>query len=82
MTLEQLAYVADTIGVVVVVFTLPFLSMQVAQITKSLRSGAAQTAHDERAEICSPLVNDSTFADIFLRVSEDPGPPVGRMSSL
>jgi len=44
MMLEQMAYLAQILGVFVVVFTLPFLSIQVAQNTDSLRSGAAQTA--------------------------------------
>jgi hypothetical protein len=72
MSLEQLANIAEVFGMIVVAITLIFLTVQMRQNTKMLRSGATQGAHDQLANIYQPLVTDPSLTDLFWKGMEDP----------
>ena len=72
MSLEQLANIAEVIGVVVVVLTMIFLTLQMRQNTKTLRSAAAQNAHEMAEAMYSPVIADADLADLILRGMRDP----------
>jgi len=72
MPLEQLANIAEVIGVVVVVVTMIFLTLQMRQNTKTLRSAAAQNAHEMAESMYSPVIADADLADLILRGLRDP----------
>ncbi len=46
MTLDQIANVAEIIGVIIVVITISYLAIQVRQNTQALHSSGAQSTHD------------------------------------
>lgn len=72
MTLEQFYYIGEIAGVIVVTVTLIFLTIQVRQNTKALRSAAAQNAHDMAEAIYHPVVTDAALADLVIRGIRDP----------
>ena len=72
MTLEQFHQISEIIAAVVVAITLIFLTVQLRQNTKMLRSAATQGAHDQISDIYQPLMADESLADIWLRGNQDP----------
>ena len=72
MSLEQLANIAEVLGMLVVAITLIFLTLQMRQNTKALRSAAAQNAHEMAEAIYSPVIADAELADLVLRGLRDP----------
>lgn len=72
MTLEQFHQVSEIVAAVVVAVTLIFLTIQLKQNTKMLRSAATQGAHDQISDIYHPLMTDESLADIWLRGLRDP----------
>lgn len=72
MTLEQIHQISEIVAAVVVAVTLIFLTIQLKQNTKMLRSAATQGAHDQVAEIYQPLMADQSLADLWLRGLQDP----------
>ena len=65
--LEQLAYLAEVVGGVVIPVTLIFLSLQLSQNNKMLRSTATQGAHDQITAIYHPLLSDPSLAELYLK---------------
>ena len=72
MTLEQFHQISEIVAAVVVAVTLIFLTIQLRQNTKMLRSAATQGAHDQIADIYQPLMADQSLADLWLRGLTDP----------
>ena len=72
MALEQLANIAEIVGMLVVAVTFIFLTLQMRQNTKALRSAAAQSAHEMAEAIYHPLIADAGLTDIVLRGMSDP----------
>lgn len=72
MTLEQLYYIGELAGVIVVAITLIFLTVQVRQNTRALRSSAAQNAHEMAEAIYHPVIADSALAELVVRGIRDP----------
>ena len=72
MPLEQLANIAEILGMLVVAVTLIFLTLQMRQNTKALRSSAAQNAHEMAETIYSRIIEDADLTDIVLRGFSDP----------
>ena len=72
MTLEQFSQISQIVAAVVVAVTLIFLTIQLKQNTRMLRSVATQGAHDQMADIYQPLMADQSLADVWLRGMEDP----------
>jgi hypothetical protein len=71
MALEQYAYLAEIVGVVVVIATFIFLNIQLRQNTQALRSTATLGAHDEIADMYLALSADPTLISIFQRGTEN-----------
>ena len=67
MTLEQLANIAEVFGMLVVAITLIYLTIQMRQNTKALRSTAAQSAHEMAEAIYQPIMMDAALADVVIR---------------
>lgn len=73
MSIEQLANIAEVFGLLLVAITLIFLTVQIRQNTKALRSSAASSAHEQvGTQIYRPLAMDHSLADIFVRGLDDP----------
>ena len=73
MTIEQLANIAEVFGMILVAITLIFLTVQVRQNTKALKSSAASSAHEQvGTQLYRPLATDESLADIFVRGLDDP----------
>ena len=73
MTIEQLANIAEVFGMILVGITLIFLTVQVRQNTKALKSSAASAAHEQvGTQLYRPLATDEALADIFVRGLDDP----------
>ena len=72
MPLEQLANIAEVFGMLVVAVTLIFLTVQMRQNTKALRSTAAQRAHEMAEAIYHPVIADASLADLVVRGMRDP----------
>ncbi len=71
MPLEQIANIAEIVGMIVVAVTFIFLTLQMRQNTKALRSAAAQNAHDMAENIYMPIIEDADLTDIVLRGLRD-----------
>ena len=73
MPIEQLANVAEVFGLLLVAITLIFLTAQMRQHTKALKSSVANSAHEQvGTQIYGPLATDESLADIFVRGLDDP----------
>jgi len=73
MTIEQLANIAEVFGMILVAITLIFLTVQVRQNTKAMKSSAASSAHEQvSTQLYRPLATDESLADIFVRGLDDP----------
>ena len=72
MTLDQIANLAEIIGVIIVVITLSYLSVQVRQNTQALRSTGAQATHDALATGYRTFATNSDLNRLFRNGCEDP----------
>ena len=73
MTLEQFHQISEIVAAIVVAVTLVFLTVQMRQNTKALRSTATQAAHDQVAQIYNPLMSDPSLAEIcFIKGLQQP----------
>jgi hypothetical protein len=72
MPLEQLANIAEVFGLLVVAITLIFLTIQMRQNTKMLRSTATHGAHDQITSFYHPLISDPSLTDLWLRGLREP----------
>ena len=70
MALEQIALIAEIIGVLVVAVTLVFLTIQIRQNNSMLRSAATQHAHSQYADIFNSIIGDPKFLEIYLQASK------------
>lgn len=71
MTLDQWASIAEITGVVVVVVTLIYLSVQLRQNTQALHSSGAQATHDALGAYYLALARDGDLLDLFRSGTED-----------
>ncbi len=72
MNLDQLANLAEIIGMVIVIVSLIYLNIQVRQNTTMLRSTAIQGATDQVVEMYDSLIASEAMTDIFMRGLPDP----------
>ena len=70
MTLEQWAYAAEIIGVIVVIASLVYVSQQLRQNTLAVQSEAAQGMHDQIHAVNVML--DGPMLELWLKSDEDP----------
>ena len=71
--IEQLANIAEVFGMLLVGVTLIFLTVQMRQHTKALKSSAANAAHEQvGTQIYGPLAMDASLVDVFVRGLDDP----------
>ena len=66
MTLEQYAYLAEIIGVALVIASLVYLARQLKQTTEMMRVGAANERVQRDYEIVSNLINSREVAEIVM----------------
>ncbi len=71
MSLENLANIAEVFGMLVVAITLIFLTLQMRQNTRALRSTTAQGAHEMAEAIYHPIMMDAALADVVIRGMRD-----------
>jgi hypothetical protein len=71
MTLEQFAYVAQIVGVMVVVASLIYLARQVAQGTELMRANAAAERIQRDFELSSAVANSREFTEVWNRGRSD-----------
>lgn len=67
MTLERMSYIAEIIGVIAVVFTLIFLTIQVRQNTRQIKSQGLQSAAAQYISRFDHATSTSENAEIFRR---------------
>ena len=72
MPLDQLANIAEVLGMLVVAITLIFLAVQMRQNTKAIRSTTAQNAHEMVEALYRPAIENADVADILIRGMRDP----------
>ena len=72
MPLDQIANVAEIIGVVVVVITVIYLALQIRQNTHALRSNTAQATHDSVVSGYNTLATDGDLNRLFRKGCGDP----------
>lgn len=72
MTLDQFANLAEITGVVIVVITLIYLSVQVRQNTQALHSTGAQATHDALTTGYTTLATNSDLNRLFRNGCQDP----------
>jgi len=72
MPLEQLANIAEVFGMIVIVVSLIFLTVQVRQNTSMLRSTATQGAIDQVSVMYGPLISDPSVTEMFIKGLDDP----------
>ena len=65
MTLDQFANIAKIIGVVIVVVTLIYLSVQLRQNTQALHSTGAQATHDALGTYYLALARNGELLALF-----------------
>lgn len=71
MTLEDIALLAEIAGAIVVAVTLIFLTLQMMQNNKMLRSSATQHAHSEFGSLYDSLLADVSFMELYFRAIEN-----------
>ena len=64
MTLEQYAYLAEIIGVALVIASLVYLARQLKQTTEMMRVGAANERVQRDYDIVSQLISSREVAEI------------------
>jgi hypothetical protein len=67
MTLEQYAYMAEILGVALVVASLIYLARQLKQTTAMMRVGAANERVQRDYDIVSSLINSREVAEIVMK---------------
>ncbi len=72
MPLDQLANIAEVLGILVVAITLIFLAVQMRQNTKAIRSTATQNVHEMIEALYRPAIENADVADILIRGMRDP----------
>lgn len=72
MTLDQIANVAEVIGTIIVVITVIYLTIQIRQTNKALRSNTAQATHDSVSMGYVTLATDGDLNRIFRKGCSDP----------
>ncbi len=72
MTLDQFANLAEIIGVIIVVITLIYLSVQVRQNTQALHSTGAQATHDTLTTGDIALATNGDLNRLFRTGTQDP----------
>lgn len=71
MSLSQIANLAEIVGVVIVVITLIYLSLQLRQNTQALRSTGAQATHDALGTYYLALSQDGPLLSLFRKGTKD-----------
>ncbi len=71
MDLQQLANIAEIVGMLVIAITVIFLTLQMRQNTKALHSNASHNAHELISAMYETMF-DGALANIFLRGMRDP----------
>ncbi len=66
MPLDQIANIAEIVGVILVVVTLAFLTLQIRQNTAALRATTIQAAMQSEMEFANILVRDADIWDKVL----------------
>ncbi len=69
MTLEQYAYLAEILGVAIVVITFIFLTIQLRLGTRALKAGTVQNLQNQTMAVYGMLLDDM---DLFMKGMEDP----------
>jgi len=72
MTLDQIANVAEIIGVIIVVITISYLAIQVRQNTQALHSNTAQATHESLTTGYRTLATDGDLNRLFRKGWNDP----------
>lgn len=72
MPLEQIANIAEVFGLLIVAITLIFLTIQMRQNTKALRSTTAHAVHEQTSNLYRALSLDESLADLWHRGMQDP----------
>lgn len=72
MSLDQLANIAEIVGMLVIAITLIFLAIQMWQNTAALRSAATREAHAQYAQIYVTLATNDSVRDTFVKGISDP----------
>ena len=67
MTLEQYSYVAQIIGVVLVVASLIYVAQQLRQNTQMMRSSASAERVQRDADLSGQITNSPEFAALWLK---------------
>ena len=71
MTLEQYAYLAEIIGVILIVATFIFLAVQLRQNTRAVKSATLQSIHNKTMTAYEMLMDDSMM-DTFIKGMREP----------
>jgi hypothetical protein len=72
MALEELANMAEVLGMLVVAVTFIFLTIQMRQSARSQRSTTTHNASNMALAIYDPIAKDADFAELLLRGLRDP----------
>ncbi len=72
MDLQQLANIAEIVGMLVIAITVIFLTLQMRQNTKALHSNAAQNAHEMISDVYELMIVDPALTNVFIRGMRDP----------
>jgi hypothetical protein len=72
MTLDQMASVAEIVGMIIVVVTVIYLTIQIRQTNQALRSNTAQATHDSLTLGYVTLATDGDLNGIFRKGCNDP----------
>lgn len=71
MTLEQLAYVADVIGVLLIVVSLLYVARQLRQNIEMMRAAASSGRVERDYQIVSPIIDNREVAQIWAKGERD-----------
>ena len=69
MTLEQYAYFAEIVGVIVIVLTFIFLAIQLHQGTRALKAASVQDLQDQTMTVYGMLLENM---EVFMKGMRDP----------
>lgn len=71
MTLEQYAYIAEIIGVVLIIASLVYVAQQLKQNTKMLRANHANAFVTHTNGLISPITVNRDFAEFWVRAETE-----------
>ena len=71
MTLEQMYYIAEILGIFIVIGSLLFVGIQIRQNTRVIKLSATQNVSHEFREALGIIAADTEMADLHLRGSRD-----------